>query len=275
MVGTSTVPPGPTVVPSEKTEMPGMRSRSSSAPASTTRSFWPNEDFQSAVYDNPFRGYTFEELLGYAQASEPLFVPGTSWSYSHTDYAVLVEVLEAASGQDIDDLLAERIFGPLGMDHSSAYQDATIDAPALRAFTEERGVFEESTTWDSTWGMNAGMNASVGDIGRWLQALDDGELLDDEAAELALSPEGTAGLGQLTEERYFAFGSLVSGDWILGSASLNGYRGFTGRHRGSDVTVVVYATPAAGNPGDGNAAATLGQQIAAVLTDDPIVLSSS
>jgi len=48
-------------------------------------------------------------------ASMPLlFEPGTEWNYSvSTD--VLGRVVEVASGQSLDEFLAERIFGPLGM----------------------------------------------------------------------------------------------------------------------------------------------------------------
>jgi len=50
-----------------------------------------------------------------ALAKLPLqFQPGTTWEYSHsTD--VLGRVVEVASGQALDDFLAERIFGPLKM----------------------------------------------------------------------------------------------------------------------------------------------------------------
>jgi hypothetical protein len=188
--------------------------------------------------------------------------------------ATLVEVIQAATGQTLQEVLAERIFEPLGMDHSSAHMGAEIGSPAFRAFTDERGVYEESTTWDPTWGLNGGMNASVADLGRWLRALNDGELLNDEDAELSLSPV-TAGLGPMTEDRYFAFGSLVSGDWILGNPSLNGYQGFTAQHRDPSVTVVVWATAAPGNPGESNASVTVGQRIADIVSDDPIVLPGS
>jgi CubicO group peptidase (beta-lactamase class C family) len=43
-----------------------------------------------------------------------LFQPGTEWNYSHaTD--VLGRVIEVASGMDLDEFLATRIFAPLGM----------------------------------------------------------------------------------------------------------------------------------------------------------------
>jgi CubicO group peptidase (beta-lactamase class C family) len=49
-----------------------------------------------------------------------LFQPGAEWTYSvATD--VLGRVVEAASGQRLDDFFAERILGPLGMTDTAFY----------------------------------------------------------------------------------------------------------------------------------------------------------
>jgi len=228
--------------------------------------------FVQRVMTNPFSRYTFDELLGYAQQTPPLFEPGTDWAYSHTEMAALVEVLEAASGQSFEELMAARIFRPLGMTASAAHQDNTIEQPAFHAFTSQRGVYEDSTYWDPTWGFNGGMNASVADLGTWLRALERGELLSPSDAEESLAPV-TAGLGAMTDQRYFAYGSLVSGRWILGNPSLNGYQGFTAQHRDPSLTIVVWSTEAPGNAEESNASQAISQRIADIVGDDPIDLS--
>jgi CubicO group peptidase (beta-lactamase class C family) len=65
-------------------------------------------------------------------ASLPLlFQPGTEWSYSvATD--VLGRVVEVASGRSLDEFLAERIFGPLGM-VDTGFQVPAADAGRLAA----------------------------------------------------------------------------------------------------------------------------------------------
>jgi CubicO group peptidase (beta-lactamase class C family) len=65
-------------------------------------------------------------------ASLPLlFQPGTEWSYSvATD--VLGRVVEVASGRTLDEFLAERIFGPLGMVDTGFHVPA-VDAGRLAA----------------------------------------------------------------------------------------------------------------------------------------------
>jgi CubicO group peptidase (beta-lactamase class C family) len=60
-----------------------------------------------------------------------LFQPGTEWNYSvSTD--VLGRVIEVASGQRLDEFLAARIFGPLGMSDTGFYAPAE-DLPRLAA----------------------------------------------------------------------------------------------------------------------------------------------
>ena len=237
-----------------------------------TPDYVTNENFIARVDANPFGGYTFEELLGFAQETPPLFEPGTSWAYSHTEMAAVVELLEVATGESFEDLMAERIFEPLGMHDSSARQDNAISEPMMRAFSASRGVYEETTFWDPTWGLNGGVNGSVADLGRWLRALNSGELLDPADAEESLSPV-TAGLGSATEQRHFTYGSLVDGDWILGNPSLNGYMGFTAQQRDPSITIVVWSTVAMGNPETSNASVTISQRIAELLSDTPFDLS--
>jgi D-alanyl-D-alanine carboxypeptidase len=236
-----------------------------------TPDYVPDADFQARLLANPFAGYTFDELLGYAQQSPPLFEPGTQFAYSHTEMAALVEVLEAASGQSLEDLMATRIFEPLGMTQSAAHQNNAIDEPAFHAFTNMRGVYEDSTYWDPTWGFNGGMNASVADLGRWLRALNTGELLNEADAKESLAPV-TAGLSSMTDQRYFAYGSLVTGGWIVGNPSLNGYQGFTAQHRDPSVTIVVWSTAAPANTEESNASVTISKRIAGVVSDESIDL---
>lgn len=237
-----------------------------------TPDYVTNADFNARVNADPFSSYSFDELLGYAQQTPPLFAPGSSWAYSHTEIAALVQVLEKASGQPLDELMATRIYGPLGMTRSSAHQDSAIGTPALHAFTNQRGVYEDSTFWDPTWGFDGGMNAPVVDIARWLRALDDGELLSDADAAESLAPV-TAGLSRLTDQQYFAYGSLVKDGWILGNPSLNGYQGFTAQQRDPSVTVVVWSTAAPANPETSNASQTISQRIAGVVSSTPFDMS--
>lgn len=60
---------------------------------------------------------TFEFAEAVAQV-DPAFQPGTGISYCSMGFAVLDVVVRSACGQSLRELLAERIFGPLGLTHS-------------------------------------------------------------------------------------------------------------------------------------------------------------
>ena len=48
-----------------------------------------------------------------------------------------------------------------------------MDEPILHGYTNERGVFEDSTFWNPTAFLHSGnMNAPVADVGKWVRALE-------------------------------------------------------------------------------------------------------
>ena len=73
------------------------------------------------------------------------FAPGTSWSYSNSGYVVLGLIVAKASGKPYGEFLRDRIFAPLKMHHTIAYQKGKNEV-ANRAFghSKENGLFKET-----------------------------------------------------------------------------------------------------------------------------------
>ncbi|MFE0328780.1 serine hydrolase domain-containing protein [Streptomyces sp. NPDC058960] len=69
------------------------------------------------------------------------FEPGTQWNYSVATN-VLGRLVEVASGQDLDAFLAERVFGPLGMDDAGLHvtEDRAPRLAELYGETESGGI---------------------------------------------------------------------------------------------------------------------------------------
>jgi CubicO group peptidase (beta-lactamase class C family) len=61
------------------------------------------------------RDYTEDELAKIAATLKLEFEPGSRWNYSNTGYLVLGVLIHKASGHFYGDVLAERVFKPLGM----------------------------------------------------------------------------------------------------------------------------------------------------------------
>ncbi|TLF55049.1 serine hydrolase domain-containing protein [Nocardia cyriacigeorgica] len=225
-------------------------------------------EFLKVFGDNPFSTWTAGELLARANARPPLFAPGTSFAYAHSDLVVLGEVLQKATGTPLGDLIAEHILDPLGMGASEVVLTPQIEGPILHGYTNERNIFEDSTFWNPTAFLHSGnMTSTVADVGRWVRALGTGELLTDDQFRQMMEPS-TAGLGPLTREKYFAFGVVHLGDWLFMNPSYGGYDGVAYYDTTTETTVVAYVTLGPNSDANRNNAVDVGRQIAAQLVPD-------
>lgn len=204
----------------------------------------PSPVFLEAVYSDPYRSWSAEELIAIG-ADQPLwFEPGTNWGYSHTGYVILGKALEAATGTPLDQLIQERILDPLGLTGTRASLTAEIPEPALHAFTSERRPFfdittdtvftEESTYWNPSWTLPHGavQTSTVDDLDTTIRAIGTGELLTPEAHE-AMTSTALRGFGAPVngcpscftqiEPYTYGIGLVTSGDWILQNPLFSGY----------------------------------------------------
>lgn len=118
------------------------------------------------------------------------FPPGTGYRYSNSGYALLALIVGRASGTDFASFLRERIFKPLGMNNTVAYEE-DISTVANRAF----GYSETNGSWARTDQSqtsavlgDGGIYSSIDDLAKWDAALYDERLLSDESRKLAFTP---------------------------------------------------------------------------------------
>ncbi|MDN3242038.1 serine hydrolase domain-containing protein [Glycomyces tritici] len=94
--------------------------------------------------------------------------PGTDWEYANPNFNVAARLVEVASGQTFEAFMAERVFAPLGMEHS-ATRDELIDPGLgynnLFGLWMPRGAAVDGMLDNSGSG---GIITSAADMGRWL-----------------------------------------------------------------------------------------------------------
>jgi CubicO group peptidase (beta-lactamase class C family) len=59
--------------------------------------------------------YSWPKCVEFLKTTPQLFKPGSIFSYEHTEYAILTEIIKRITGADILDLYREMIFQPLGI----------------------------------------------------------------------------------------------------------------------------------------------------------------
>ncbi len=94
--------------------------------------------FAKALYTDPYRPWTPQQLLAYS-FSQPLnFPPGTGWEYSNTNTVLLGLVVEQMSSQRLRDYLRDHIFRRFGLRHT-IFRSPTNSLSRMRMVTRPTG----------------------------------------------------------------------------------------------------------------------------------------
>ena len=118
------------------------------------------------------------------------FAPGTSWAYSNSGYVVLGLVVARASGKPFGGFLRQRVFAPLEMAHSVAYEKGRNEVER-RAYGHARdgaGFRQEDQSSTSATLGDGGVYSTLEDLARWDEALQAHRLLSPGAMRPALTP---------------------------------------------------------------------------------------
>jgi CubicO group peptidase (beta-lactamase class C family) len=186
-----------------------------------------NEPFQKLLFEDPFRQWTPEELVHWAFTLPIVCKPTTCFHYAHTNFAILSQVISQVTGKSISALMHERIFGPLGLDHTQISRYPAFPGPALHSYTGERGVYEDATFWSPSWTIGAGtvMAAPMAEVVRGFRAMAEGALISTRSNRERISPANTAHLKPFSPSLYYGLGIDVSNGWQFQNPYLDGYTG--------------------------------------------------
>lgn len=218
-----------------------------------------NAEFLTAIVDDPYIRWTNEDLISLGLSTPRRFAPGENWDYSHTDYVVLGEVMEAASRSSLEDLIAKYVLDPLDLADTVADQTPMVPEPVVHAFTAERGIWEDSTFWNPSWTLPDGAveTSTISDIAASFDAIvGRGEVLDDSSYEELIDPalvgfgsplEGCPNCHEMSRTWSYGLGATLQDDWVFQQPLFGGYASSVGtlpESRADDgaVTIAVAVT---------------------------------
>jgi CubicO group peptidase (beta-lactamase class C family) len=165
------------------------------------------------------------------------FRPGTSYRYSNSGYALLALIVQQASEKTFATFLRERIFQPLGMFDTVAYEEG-ISTVTNRAFgyTEEAGNWRR-TDQDQTSAVlgDGGIYSSIDDFAKWDAALYDARLLQPSSLRAAFTPATHTD----DPEIEYGYGWRITGKTLWHSGESVGFRNVIVRYPKRHMTVVV------------------------------------
>ncbi|MEM9083862.1 MAG: serine hydrolase domain-containing protein, partial [Planctomycetota bacterium] len=116
----------------------------------------------------------------------PAATPGEVYEYSNANYLLAGAILESVLQCDLEDIIADRIFSPLGMKNSSLGGAVASKEPIAEPFLQWFGInFSSSFRHGRATMAPGGGLSSAADMARYLQALmaADGEVVSKSIAE--------------------------------------------------------------------------------------------
>lgn len=196
------------------------------------------EDVMPASFDADAHQMHDSDVLAVLEGQDrTYFAPGSSYRYSNSGYSLLALVVAKASGRGFAEFLRERIFVPLGMRDTVAYERG-VSSVAHRAYgySYENGRWQrtDQSPTSATLG-DGGIYSSIDDLAKWDAALYDQRLLSDASRALAFAvhtPTDAPDVG-------YGYGWRITGETLWHSGESMGFRNVIVRWPQRRLTVVV------------------------------------
>ena len=140
--------------------------------------------FFEQMLASPDHWYTPQELIDFSTQFPPYFAPGEGATYSNTGYVMLGLIIEAVTGNNIEDEIHARIIDPLGL--TSTYFETPetannyITGYHLMEDGELLNVSGSNSNSSYAWAAGS-IISNMHDLGRYADALFSGELLQPES----------------------------------------------------------------------------------------------
>ncbi len=189
-----------------------------------TSGLWAYEDFVPDTSTVQVKDRDVLALI--SRADSTYFPPGSAFRYSNTGYAMLALIVERVSGEPFARFLHDRVFAPLGMSGTVAYEKGISTVPNRAYGYSRRGDGYVRTDQSPTSAVlgDGGIYTSVSDLVKWDHALESHALVSAEARKLSWTPFVLVDGGKTS----YGFGWFVDEDRGRSRLTHNGEtRGFT------------------------------------------------
>jgi CubicO group peptidase (beta-lactamase class C family) len=216
-----------------------------------------------AIYLDPFRQWTPQELIKIGVSKPMMFEPGTNWGYCHTNYVILGQVIEQVTRMPLAQAMRQYILDPMDLKQTQSFSTPQIPEPVLHTFSSERrselhipaGVpfYEESTFWNPSWTTAEGaiQITDITDMSKSMEAVGAGKLLSRASLAAQVSPN-LVGFGKadphcpachrMSEALNYGLGVVIRGPWITQTKSFAGCGATVGYLPSKKLTVAVATT---------------------------------
>ncbi len=145
------------------------------------------------IVADPVKIWTIDEWFDLAVEQAPVFAPGEDWSYSNTNYLLLGQIIEEATGRSWRSEVRQRVIAAAGLWHTFLPEPGDLEIPGSHARGYVNGV--DYTGVDPSMMDAAGASALITtapDLARFICALFNGRFFQHSATLCAMLPNVAA-----------------------------------------------------------------------------------
>jgi D-alanyl-D-alanine carboxypeptidase len=204
-------------------------------------SYTQDKTFQHDLFSNPHRTFTPRELVNIGIAHDEDFPPGSGFNYSNTNTVLLGTVIEKVTGQPIAEVFAQKIFRPLGLQHTVWPTGSAMPSPFAHGLTDQTldDTQADATFWNPSWGFSAGQLISTfQDIRTWVKSYTTGSLISPEMQKQRLT---WVTFPPNSPDRAYGLGIGMDHGWLGHTGELPGYNcaGYYLPSKGATIVIMV------------------------------------
>ncbi|MGI9202919.1 MAG: serine hydrolase [Woeseiaceae bacterium] len=153
---------------------------------------------------------TTAEFVAQYCSGDVEFAPGSQYRYGNSGYSVLGAIIERVTGKPYDEVVAQQILQPLGMQNTGQYRDDTVLDSRATGYEIAIDGFRHAAPIPKPFFAAGSMYSTVDDLVRYDRALQGAVLISDAGRKMMFDSRDGAVAGT------FAFG------WSVGEATLGG-----------------------------------------------------
>ncbi|MBA3949295.1 MAG: beta-lactamase family protein, partial [Acidobacteria bacterium] len=207
-------------------------------------------DYTSGTLDYR-RAYTEEDLVTFAFGLTLEFPPGSRWNYSNTGYVMLGALARKVSGRFYGDVLREGVFLPLDMRSARVITESEIVPHRAAGYRLENGALknQEWVSPELNTTADGSLYLSLRDMVAWDASLRARHVLDPRTWAQVFAPV------RLNSGKTYPYGFGWDLSTFAGrraqrhSGGWQGFATYIARYPDADLTIIVLANLAEGNPG--------------------------
>lgn len=188
------------------------------------------------------------------------FTPGTAYSYSNSNYVMLVLLVERVAGMSLAEFTEKRFFKPLGMNHTKWRNNFREIIPGrATAYTrDQQGNYLQDMPFENVHGPG-GLLTTTRDLLQWNKLLETRELLGDEWAAIRIQRGRLNNGKEIDYAAGLMIGQVNGFQEISHSGATAGYRAWLAYYPQKKLSIVILSNDGTLNP------ARTGREIAEIF----------